>query len=66
MILAYDIFINNKHEVFLELYEGYDNEIIKIVYDYTKYFESVIKKYPEQYFWLHKRWNTKKVNNIEV
>ena len=36
------------------------NSIEQITQNYTSILESYIKKYPEQYFWFHKRWKTKK------
>jgi len=26
---------------------------------YTQYFEKIIRRYPEQYYWFHRRWKTK-------
>ena len=37
--------------------------IQKIMQKYTNYFEEKIKKYPEQYYWLHRRWKTKPNNH---
>ena len=59
IILAYDIYENGLHNAYLELYEHYEKTVEEIVCDYTAYFENVIRKYPEQYLWLHKRWNTR-------
>ena len=37
-----------------------ENKTVKnITQKYTKVLESQIIKYPEQYFWFHKRWKTK-------
>ncbi len=27
--------------------------------NYSKVIESVVRKYPDQYFWIHNRWKTK-------
>ena len=35
------------------------NSVEQITQNYTSILESYIKKYPEQYFWFHKRWKTK-------
>ncbi|MFC1546641.1 lysophospholipid acyltransferase family protein, partial [bacterium] len=56
---------NNKHTVYLENVE-YNTSLIteqsiKSIMQYlTKRLQDYIIKYPEQYFWLHKRWLTKK------
>ena len=36
-----------------------DKEVKIITQKYTKILENQIIKYPEQYFWFHKRWKTK-------
>ena len=35
------------------------DSVEQITQNYTSILESYIKKYPEQYFWFHKRWKTK-------
>jgi KDO2-lipid IV(A) lauroyltransferase len=32
---------------------------------YTNYFEELIRDYPEQYFWFHRRWKTKPPIEVE-
>ena len=39
-----------------------DAGIHKLLTEYTKLLEKYIRKYPEQYMWMHKRWRTKKLN----
>jgi len=36
-----------------------DKDVENITQTYTTFLENYIKKYPEQYFWFHKRWKTK-------
>ena len=36
-----------------------DNAIMEINHRFTKVLEEIVKKYPEQYFWFHKKWNKK-------
>ncbi|MDI6735952.1 MAG: lysophospholipid acyltransferase family protein, partial [bacterium] len=59
IILAYDVYENGLHHAYLEPYEHYEKTVEEIIHDYTAYFEDVIRRYPEQYLWLHKRWNTR-------
>ncbi len=39
-----------------DLPEDYDGKVLELSKRHMKYLESVIKKYPEQWFWMHKRW----------
>ena len=45
----------------VEIEEQYINEkdVKNITQKYTSLLETYIKKYPEQYFWFHKRWKTR-------
>ena len=45
-----DTNLNNK-------YEQKDELIVEVNKLYVKLLENEIKKYPEQYFWFHKKWN---------
>jgi KDO2-lipid IV(A) lauroyltransferase len=36
-----------------------EESIIKITQAHTKVLEKWIRKYPEQWFWMHRRWKTK-------
>ena len=37
--------------------EQIDDLIIKVNTMYSNMLEEEIKKYPEQYFWFHKKWD---------
>ncbi len=55
---------NGKHlfKIYPAFYpENYENTVEgqqKLTSDYTALHEEIIKKYPEQWFWLHRRWKT--------
>ncbi len=36
--------------------ENYDDQVVELTQRHTMYLESMIKKYPEQWFWMHKKW----------
>jgi len=40
--------------------EDRDKIIERIVQQYTRIIESVVRDYPEHYFWFHRRWKTQK------
>ena len=50
---------NNKYNIEIVPVKTNSNSIEQITQNYTSILESYIKKYPEQYFWFHKRWKTK-------
>lgn len=35
-----------------------EEKITRIIADYIKLLESYVRKYPEQYFWMHRRWKS--------
>jgi len=41
-------------------YTSEKNEIIRLTGEMTREMESIIRKYPEQYLWMHNRWKTYK------
>ena len=41
-------------------YTSKKDEIIRITEAMTREMESIIRKYPEQYLWIHNRWKTYK------
>ena len=47
------------HEANFERIDTNNMATEDIVQKYTRMLEQRIKKYPEQYFWVHKRWKTK-------
>jgi len=56
---------NNKYEGFVsdpiwpaEEYKSEKEEIMRITQEITRYMESIIRKFPEQYLWMHNRWKT--------
>jgi Kdo2-lipid IVA lauroyltransferase/acyltransferase len=66
IIFCVDVRINTfTHKIFLEKIEcklsgNLDEDIKNLTQYLTKRLEQYIIDYPEQYFWLHKRWNTQK------
>ena len=52
---------NNGYKANFERIDTNNKSIEEIVQKYTSMLEQEIKEYPEQYFWVHKRWKTKKV-----
>ncbi len=65
IILAYCVKEREKYKMRFQIYENSEAPVEKIVADYTRYFEKTISKFPDQYFWLHKRWHTKKVEKLK-
>ena len=58
---------NNKYEGFVsdpiwpgEGYKSEKEEIFRITQEMTRNMESIIRRYPEQYLWMHNRWKTYK------
>ena len=44
---------------FKKTFEQKDQLIIEVNTEYSKILEQEIRKYPEQYFWFHKKWDKK-------
>ncbi len=40
--------------------DDYENDLLVNTQRFTKIIEEVVREYPEQWFWLHQRWKTKK------
>ncbi len=36
-----------------------DAEVLRLTREHTKILEECVRRYPEQYFWAHRRWKTK-------
>jgi len=36
-----------------------DHDILENTQKFTKVLEEIIRKYPDQWVWLHGRWNTR-------
>lgn len=52
--LNYDIeFVEISKE---NLPEKYEDKVLELTQRHYNYLESLIRKYPEQWFWMHKRW----------
>ena len=57
---------NYEGKHFFKLYppiypENYENTVEgqqKLTSDYTQLYEKIVRKYPEQWFWMHRRWKT--------
>lgn len=48
-------------EVILDIPEGTrEEQTVFIMAELTKLLEEKVRQYPEQYFWMHKRWKTKR------
>ena len=52
----------NSYKIIITAIKPKINTVKKITQDYTSTLEILVKKYPEQYFWFHKRWKTKERN----
>lgn len=67
VIPAFAIWQHDKKKFLIKLCEpiaipeGGDNEenIHKFTQDFTSMIEEVIRQYPDQWMWIHKRWNTR-------
>jgi KDO2-lipid IV(A) lauroyltransferase len=40
--------------------DNYENDLLINTQRFTKIVEDIIREYPDQYFWFHQRWKTKK------
>lgn len=60
----YDIrFKNFSMETPAEMSE--EEKIVYLIQAYTSYFEDLIRQYPEQYYWIHRRWKTKVPESLQ-
>jgi len=39
--------------------DNYENDLLENTQRFTSIIEDIVRKYPDQYFWLHQRWRTK-------
>ena len=49
-----------KYHIHFKAINTKNKNIEQITQEYTKLLELYIKQYPDQYFWFHRRWKTKK------
>ena len=57
---------NGKYKSIFKELTVYENDTIETVTRrYTAVMEDIIRQYPEQYFWMHRRWKTKESNSIK-
>ena len=49
-----------KYHIHFKAINTKNKNLEEITQEYTSQLESYIKQYPDQYFWFHKRWKTKK------
>ncbi|HCN23997.1 MAG TPA: hypothetical protein DIS65_01335 [Candidatus Marinimicrobia bacterium] len=55
---------SNKYEINCEKVVSEPNDTVKdITQRYSTILEKIIKQHPEQYFWWHRRWKTKSIQN---
>ncbi|MBT8382603.1 MAG: lysophospholipid acyltransferase family protein [Ignavibacteriaceae bacterium] len=53
---------DNKYKIIVKeidktnLPENFDDAVIELTQRHTMHLENMIKKYPEQWFWMHKKW----------
>ncbi len=65
LVYGMSYFKNNKYHFHFERFDDNSHlkfsreNIYKITHWFSKKLENDIRKYPEQYFWLHRRWKTK-------
>ena len=48
-----------KYHIHFKAINTQNKDIKEITQEYTKLIELYVKKYPDQYFWFHRRWKTK-------
>ena len=50
-----------KYHIHFKAIDTKNKNIEGITQEYTNLLETYIKQYPDQYFWFHRRWKTKKI-----
>jgi KDO2-lipid IV(A) lauroyltransferase len=55
----YRIVVNE--EVEITRTDDYEKDLFDNTQRFTRIIEDVVRRYPDQYFWIHQRWKTKKV-----
>ena len=54
-----------KYNIHFKAIHAKNKNIEEITQEYTNQLELYIKQYPDQYFWFHRRWKTKKTESLE-
>ena len=54
-----------KYNIHFKAIHAKNKNIEEITQEYTNQLELYIKQYPDQYFWFHRRWKTKKTEPLE-
>ncbi|EDP73514.1 lysophospholipid acyltransferase family protein, partial [Hydrogenivirga sp. 128-5-R1-1] len=51
--------IVNIEKLYFKPTGNYEEDLKNLVQTYTKKIEEAVRKHPDQYFWVHKRWKTR-------
>jgi KDO2-lipid IV(A) lauroyltransferase len=56
---TYKIIMGEEFEIIRT--NDYEADLFENTQMFTRTIEDIVRKYPDQYFWLHQRWKTKKI-----
>ncbi|MBF0278557.1 MAG: lysophospholipid acyltransferase family protein [SAR324 cluster bacterium] len=70
ILTAFGVFVGNKLEIHFErmLCEqtgDKEKDQLKITQEISNLIEKYVRKYPDQYFWMHRRWKTRPADDPE-